>query len=184
MIKDYDWHLLDPNQDLQISIQLEDGSVVNMEKFCHAYDDMSMKISGTLHIATWTFPVRVGRSREFSSTLEYEAVVELEDKGPSIWSFAPTCTTPILPDTNCTGIHLYHTTEGEPYRRLHVLVIQEVESGVYERVGYGEMGGDMKTVSKDRRLRPGNLDDTPSPIMSFWRPLPTPKKVWKEFQLR
>ncbi|KAJ6284996.1 heterokaryon incompatibility protein-domain-containing protein [Bipolaris maydis] len=184
-IEDWQWNLLGPNKDLQISIQLEDGSVVNMEKFCHAYDDMSMKISDTLHIATWTFPVRIRRSRTISSTLEYDAIVELEDKEPSVWRFAPTCTTPILPDTKCTGIHLLHTTEGEVFQRLYVLVIREVEGGVYERVGLGEMDSDMMTVSEFRGLRLGNLDDDGlRPFVTVWRPLPAPKKVWKEFQLR
>lgn len=184
-IKDWEWDLLDPNKDLQISIQLEDGSVVNMEKFCHAYDDMSMKISDTLHIATWTFPVQICRSRIISSTLRYDAIVELEDKEPSVWTFAPTCTTPILPDTKCTGIHLLHTTEGEALQILYVLVIREVEGGVYERVGLGEMDSDMMTVSEYRRLRLGNLyDDGLRSSIKLWLPLPAPRKVWKEFQLR
>lgn len=175
-IKDWQWHMLELNKDLQLSIQLKDGSVVTLEKFCHAYDDMSMKISDTLHIATWTFLLRTWRSRTFRSTLQYEAIVELEDKGPSVWTFAPTCTTPILPDTKCTGINLCYTTEGEAFRRLYVLVIQEVENGVYERVGFGEMDGNILTVSENKRMRFKGL--------GVWLPLPAPKKVWKEFQLR
>lgn len=83
-MEDWHWRLLEPNKDLQISIQLNDGSVVDLAKFCHAYNDMSMKISNTLHIATWTFSVRVWGSRTFLSDLEYETIVELEDKEPSI----------------------------------------------------------------------------------------------------
>jgi hypothetical protein len=181
-IRDWEWHLLEPNKDLQLSIELEDGSVVTLEKFCHAYDNMSMKISNTLHVAAWTFPLRIRRSRKSSSALKYEATVELEDKGPSIWSFAPTCTTPILPDTKCTGIHLCHTTEEEGFRELYVLVIQEVENGVYERVGFGKMHGDMMTVSEEKRIRLG-IDESASPL-GLWLPLPVVKKVWKEFQLR
>jgi hypothetical protein len=143
---------------------------------------MSMKISNTLHVAAWTFPLRIRRSRKSSSALKYEATVELEDKGPSIWSFAPTCTTPILPDTKCTGIHLCHTTEEEGFRELYVLVIQEVENGVYERVGFGKMHGDMMTVSEEKRIRLG-IDESASPL-GLWLPLPVVKKVWKEFQLR
>ena len=47
------------------------------------------------------------------------------------------------------------------------------------------MDSDMMTVSEDRRLRLGNLDDDAlRPLVEVWRPLPAPKKVWKEFQLR
>jgi hypothetical protein len=184
-IKGWEWHLLEPNKDLQLSIQLVDGKVVDLETLCHAYDEMSMKISDTLHIATWTFPLRIWRSWIFRSTFEYEAIVELEDKEPSLWWFVPTCTTPILPNTKCTGIHLCHTTEGETVRSLYVLVLREVENGVYERVGFGTMDGNMRTVSEDRRMGLGiQNDDELRPILEYWLPPPAPRKVWKEFQLR
>ncbi|KAF1954331.1 HET-domain-containing protein [Byssothecium circinans] len=178
-IRDYSWHYVEPNKDLQLSIQLEDGRVVDLETFCHSYDDMSMNISDTLHIATWTFSLRIWRSRTLWSRLQYEAILELEGKEPYVWSFAPTCTTPILTNTNCIGIHLCHTTEGQS---LYVLVIREVKNGVYERVGFGEMDGNMEMVSE-------NKTRTSNRLKSVWLPRPTPKKVtpkkvWKEFQLR
>jgi hypothetical protein len=176
-ITDSEWPLLEPNKDLQLSIQLQDGSVVRLEEFSRAYDDLNMKVSNTLHIATWTFPVRIWRSRKFLSALKYEAIVELEDKEPCVWSFAPTCTTPLLPETKCTGIHLCHTIEGESFRRLYVLVILEAENGVYERVGFGDMdGNNLRSLDNDElHLRP---------LLASGLPLPALKKVWKEFQLR
>jgi hypothetical protein len=173
-IDDYDWQFLEPNKDLQLSIQLEDGRVVDLETFCHSYDDMSMKISNALHIATGIFPLIIWRSRKFQIGLGYEVLVELEDKEPSIWWYKPTCTTPIPTGTKCMGIHLCHTVEGQLSRRLYVLVVREVKSGIYERVGFGTMSRDMQTVSE---VKSGTFDSEGS------RQLAAPKKVWKEFQL-
>lgn len=172
-----EWRFLELNKELQISVQLEDGSVADWDTFCHSYDDMSTKISDTLHVATWTFPLRIWRkSKDRFRDTEYEAVVELEDKEPSVWYFTPTGVIPIPADTMCLGIHLCHTVEGELSRQLYVLVVREVKSGVFERVGFGEMDGNMQTVSEHMR---GQFDE----VLESWLPLPAPKKEWKEFQL-
>jgi hypothetical protein len=100
--------------------------------------------------------------------------VELEDKEPSIWNFASTGTTPIPSNTKCFGIHLCHTTEQEPLRKLFVLVVREVKVGEYERVGFGDMDVNMRTV-REKGIWKG---------MSPCAPLPKPKRVWKQFRLR
>jgi hypothetical protein len=165
------------NKDFRASIQLQDGKIVDWEIFCRSYDKISPTISGTLHIEAWGTPIQV-RGTEMTSYHTYEAIVELEDKGPSVWEFLPTSTTPIIA-TSCVGIHLGHTIESEALRHLYLLVVREVETGVYERVGFGEMSADdVRTVSDYENGRYG------SALMTFWVPLPALRKSWQEFRLR
>lgn len=64
-------------------------------------------------------------------------------------------------------------------------MIREVETGVYERVGFGTMDDNMMTASELKRIALGDEGNGESrPLLAFWLPLPAPRKVWKEFQLR
>jgi len=166
---------LEPNMDLQLSVQLKSGRVVDLETFCNSYDEMSMEVSDKLHVASWTFALKIRGGRKSLSDFKYEATVELEDKGPSVWTFMPTGTTSLLPDTECVGIHICHSPEGQSMRSLYVLVVQEVTEGVYERVGFGKMDGNIETVSEHEKGEwNGLLTEAP---------LPVPKNRWRKFQL-
>lgn len=146
--------------------------------FDRSYDDVATVVLDTLTVATWTFLVSVcGLANPFVyEKPQYETIVVLEDKGPCMWKFSPTSRTQVPSFTECLGIPLYHTAYGELYRELYVLVIQEVKIGVYERVGFGQMTGDIKTVIQHFGII---TEEEELPIVSFEISLPNPRKEWK-----
>ena len=178
-IDTFDWPFLELDKDLQISIQLVDGELVDLQTFCRRYDDLNKRISDTLHVATWAFPLLVWRTRKFRfGGCRCEAIVKLEDMGICLWEFRPTRKTPLLPSSACFGIPLCHASDEEPGRKLYVLVVQEVESETYERVGFGRMGEHDIRAGKDL-----SDPDNWSRGLRNWGALPTPKKAWKEFRI-
>lgn len=177
-LKDDEWRVVEPSKDVQISVQLENGSVADLETFCRHYDDMSMRVSNILHIAAWIFQLYVYEAEESSYFgFRYKALLKFEDTEPAAWYFSPTGNEPIPWVVDCYGMILCRTMEGDSYPKLYVLVMQKRRSGIFERVGFGEMNVDkLETDSKHR-------EGSPEPLMRFWEPLPRPKVEWKEFQL-
>ncbi|PVH96099.1 HET-domain-containing protein [Periconia macrospinosa] len=181
-IREDQWPSLVHNENLWISIPLDSGRSMDLEAFDRLYDDVATEVPNTLNIATWTFRVRVcGLSNSvFGEQPQYEAIVVLEDKGSCMWTFSPTGRTPISPSTEYLGIPLCHTADGELRRELYVLVIQKVDNAVYERIGFGRMNGDIKTVFQHF----GMVTEEDPPLVTFWSPLPKPSMEWREFTLR
>ncbi|KAJ4286496.1 hypothetical protein N0V90_013196 [Kalmusia sp. IMI 367209] len=197
-IKDEDWRYLEPNDDLELSIQLENGEYEDVEEFHESYGDTGKKVSGTLHVSTSMYLLEIQQSETSDSDFQYEVKVELEElknvelekeelknqelknqevkyNATGLWSFTPTYTTPIPAGTKCFGIDLCHTAN-RSLGKWYVLVIREVDNGCHERVGFGTMDGTTRPTIK---TEPKSI---PSPTVP--PPRLTPKKLRKELYLR
>jgi hypothetical protein len=174
--KEFEWSTLEMNKDFRASVRLQDGEVVELDTFHNSYDEISNKISNTLHIAGWATPVQIRGAISLSNqSWEYEAIMEHDQEGPIVWRFQPTGLAS-LTGKRCLAIHLCDTIEGELSRALYLLVVCEIDAGMYERVGVGRIEGNVYTVAEmESKLHPvkGQL----------WLPIPALKRSWQELRL-
>jgi hypothetical protein len=157
--KDWEARKIQADEDFRASVRLQNGEIIDWPTFCQSYNQIGQCISSTLNtlnIAAWTTPVIFIKAGYYGD--DYNAVIELNGKGPCKWDFKPT-TSKSLTGTTCMAVQICRSLE-QDLRTLYVLLVCGVENGVYERVGFGEISGNVWPVS----------DHEDHGLLEFWYP--------------
>jgi hypothetical protein len=188
-LSEHEWRCFQSDTDFQVCIQLHNAQKVDWDMFQHSYNEMSSQLSNTLHIGAWASPVQVIDQYEDMNEISYRASVILEDGEPVLWSFRPTTNTPPIPATSYIGIHLGHTLPEYSFTGIYLMVVREVEKGIYERVGFGKISSNERSLSdfnkeQDQRQKGNKYYIRKQLPIPLEMPLPKLIKSWTQLQLR
>lgn len=155
---DYTWKYVRANENVQVTVELTDGRVLDWEMFNRLKDtlDLTCGLKDLIRFSAWTSSLRIlkrrskfemgRRPRENSDG--YTAKIKLEDGGYICWKFKPTTNVPLEPNQRVIGIHLAHTSEnfmedgkvgGTIEAKAPALLIVGKVGSIIERIGLGRI---------------------------------------------
>ncbi|KAI1385118.1 heterokaryon incompatibility protein-domain-containing protein [Hypoxylon trugodes] len=148
-----EWIYYQGNQDMKVDVQLQDGRMISWDQFETVYGEESLHIRPTLHIATWVIPLEILGVKEFYGDPEdgreveipIEALVKTVDGRSLQWYFPPMSdfSDSISPSGKWIAVNLAQEIYSKAYfRGIWVVILYEMESGVYQRVGINKMEAD------------------------------------------
>jgi Heterokaryon incompatibility protein (HET) len=178
------YQIIQGDTDIQVQLEVLSGHRIDWDEFDRLYNEMNDQLAHTLHISAWVSKVDIIKPIRYHDKLNWITIVYVVDKGPSRWLFKPTSSRP-LSGSSCFGIHLGYRCFGNGALVEHfMMIIQEVESEIYERVGLGFLHSSrvLPRIS-DLPALDSFPDDAPNPN-TFSLPAPNLVKEWMEFKLQ
>ena len=144
---DYEWKSLKVDLDLEISIELCDGRILDWHTFHQSYEQYTYPstLSHFIHLSAWTISLPISErdyepSHDHPRETRYKARIGQEDGSYVLWGFNAATSRP-LTNQLCTGICLgIGDDRGPPSGQVQplILVVATVGENI-ERVGWGWM---------------------------------------------
>jgi hypothetical protein len=145
----YWWSYCHGDPNLQIKFQLLDGQSVSWESFHQrGYAELDSQLSNVLQVSAWVSPIDLKPLMYSSEYTRYFDAVSIRMDALEVFA-----------DASLLGVHLVHRWKSDwAPAMVEIMIIQEVEPGIYERVGSGmitqqRIGVDVSKYWKEFRLR-------------------------------